>query len=96
MSEGINGLGYDGTLLIVAFANEPIMVNPGLLIGGRRTIRGWTARPGRDPGEDALRFSVLTNIVPMIEVFPLEEAATAYEKMMTSKVHFRSVLKMGD
>ena len=38
MSEGINGLGYDGTLLIVAFANEPIMVNPGLLIGGRQTI----------------------------------------------------------
>ena len=30
----------------------------------------------------------------MVEVFPLEQVALAYEKMMTSKVHFRSVLKM--
>ncbi len=32
----------------------------------------------------------------MIEVFPLEQAALAYEPMMTSKVHFRSVLRIGD
>jgi D-arabinose 1-dehydrogenase-like Zn-dependent alcohol dehydrogenase len=28
----------------------------------------------------------------MIEVFPLEQAALAFEKMITAKVHFRSVL----
>jgi D-arabinose 1-dehydrogenase-like Zn-dependent alcohol dehydrogenase len=32
----------------------------------------------------------------MIEVFPLEQAALAYEKMITAKVHFRSVLKIGN
>jgi D-arabinose 1-dehydrogenase-like Zn-dependent alcohol dehydrogenase len=31
----------------------------------------------------------------MVEVFPLEQAALAYEKMMSGKVHFRAVLKMG-
>jgi len=30
----------------------------------------------------------------MIEVFPLEKAAEAFEKMMTAKVHFRAVLEM--
>jgi hypothetical protein len=31
----------------------------------------------------------------MVEVFPLEQAALAYEKMMPGMVHFRAVLKMG-
>ena len=44
--------------------------------------------------EDAIWFSVLTKIIPMVEVFPLEQAALAYEKMMSAKVHFRSVLKI--
>ncbi len=30
----------------------------------------------------------------MIETFPLEQAAAAYESMMTAKVRFRAVLKM--
>jgi len=30
----------------------------------------------------------------MVEVFPLEQVALAFDKMMTAKVHFRSVLKM--
>jgi D-arabinose 1-dehydrogenase-like Zn-dependent alcohol dehydrogenase len=33
-------------------------------------------------------------VVPVVEVFPLEQAALAFEKMMTSKVHFRAVLTM--
>jgi D-arabinose 1-dehydrogenase-like Zn-dependent alcohol dehydrogenase len=30
----------------------------------------------------------------MIEVFPLERAADAYDRMISGKVRFRSVLKM--
>lgn len=30
----------------------------------------------------------------MVEVFPLEKAREAFEKMMSAKVHFRAVLKM--
>ena len=90
----INGLGYDGQLIIVAASNEPVQFNPGQLFQGRRSIRGWVA--SKNETADALNFSVISNIVPMIEVFPLEQAALAFEKMMTSKVHFRSVLKMGE
>jgi propanol-preferring alcohol dehydrogenase len=95
ISEVINGLGFDGQLIVVAGQGEPIQVSPGQLLHGRRSIRGWTARPLKDVSEDALNFSVISGVLPMIEVFPLEQAASAYEKMMTSKVHFRAVLKMG-
>ncbi len=91
----INGLGFDGQIIIVAGQGEPMQVIPGQLLGGRRSIRGWVSGPIRNKNEDALNFSVISGVLPMIEVFPLEQAALAYEKMISSKVHFRSVLKMG-
>jgi D-arabinose 1-dehydrogenase-like Zn-dependent alcohol dehydrogenase len=44
--------------------------------------------------EDALAFSVLENIRPMIETRPLEEAADAYARMMDGKARFRMMLTM--
>jgi D-arabinose 1-dehydrogenase-like Zn-dependent alcohol dehydrogenase len=68
-----------------------MQLSPGNLLRGGLSIGGWV---GGDP-EDALRFSVLTGVRPMVEVFPLEQAALAYERMMSAKVHFRAVLKIG-
>jgi len=90
----INGLGFEGELIIVSAPGEPMQIYPWQLFRGRHSIKGWTARPSKNESEDALNFSVLSGILPMIEVFPLEQAALAYEKMMTAKVHFRSVLKI--
>lgn len=90
----INGLSQDGQVIIVAWSNEPMQISPWQLLGGRRSVKGWTARPARNSSEDTLKFSVIAGIVPMVEVFPLEQASLAFEKMMSSKVHFRSVLKM--
>jgi alcohol dehydrogenase, propanol-preferring len=90
----IGGLGYEGQLVIVAAPREPLPVMAGQLFQGRRSIRGWVA--SRAEVADALRFSIIADIVPMIEVFPLEQTALAFERMMTSKVHFRSVIKMSD
>jgi D-arabinose 1-dehydrogenase-like Zn-dependent alcohol dehydrogenase len=90
----INGLSQDGQVIIVAWSNEPMQISPWQLLGGRRSVKGWTARPARNSSEDTLKFSVIAGIVPMVEVFPLEQATLAFEKMMSSKVHFRSVLKM--
>jgi len=44
--------------------------------------------------EAAVRFSMLTDVRPIIEIFPLERAKEAYEKMMAAKTHFRAVLKI--
>ena len=86
----VGGLGPDGQLIIVAGVSEPMQVFPGQLFRGDRSIKGWH---GRRPGE-ALDFSMRFNVKPMIETFPLERAPEAFEKMMTAKVHFRSVLTM--
>lgn len=41
-----------------------------------------------------IKFSVLSDVRPMIEVFPLEQAYEAYQKMMAAKTHFRAVISM--
>jgi len=46
--------------------------------------------------EDALAFSVLENVRPMIETLALEQAADAYARMMQGKARFRMVLVTQD
>jgi D-arabinose 1-dehydrogenase-like Zn-dependent alcohol dehydrogenase len=91
VSELVSGLSRDGQMIIVTYINEMMQLSPGNLLRGGLSIGGWV---GGDP-EDALRFSVLTGVRPMVEVFALEQAALAYERMMSAKVHFRAVLKIG-
>jgi len=88
----VGGLGHDGQLIIITFASEMMQLSPMLLMRGRRSISGWIG----GNGEDTLRFSLLTGVMPMVEVFPLEQAALAFERMMSAKVHFRAVLKIGE
>ena len=91
----VTGLGCDGKLLIVAAALEPIEVSPLQLISGRRAIAGWPSGHAKD-SEAALNFSALTGVHPMIETYPLEQAAEAYEKMISNRARFRVVLTMTD
>ncbi|MGO8950402.1 MAG: alcohol dehydrogenase catalytic domain-containing protein [Ktedonobacterales bacterium] len=88
----VGGLGRGGELVIITFVNEPLRVSPMLLMRGSRSIRGWVG----GNGEDTLRFSLLSGVTPMVEVFPLEQAAVAFERMMSAQVHFRAVLQMGE
>jgi len=87
----LGGLGRDGELILATFVGGTTPVPLGQLLRGGASIRGWVG----GTIEDAIRFSVLASVKPMVEVFPLEQAALAYEKMMTAKVHFRSVLSVG-
>jgi D-arabinose 1-dehydrogenase-like Zn-dependent alcohol dehydrogenase len=86
----IGGLANRGKLLIVTGVHDPIEINASLFLGKERSISGFSGGTIRE----ALDFSVLTKVFPKVEVFPLEQAALAYDKMMKSEVHFRSVLKM--
>jgi D-arabinose 1-dehydrogenase-like Zn-dependent alcohol dehydrogenase len=91
MSSVLAGLGIDGKLLVVGASGEPIEVPPLLLIGARRSITGWPSGTALD-SEDTLKFSVQSNVRPMIETFPLAKAADAYQRMMSGKARFRVVL----
>jgi D-arabinose 1-dehydrogenase-like Zn-dependent alcohol dehydrogenase len=94
MSAMVDGLGDYGRLMVIGASAEPIEVSPIQLIGGMRSIQGWAAGVAAD-SEDTLGFSVLTGVRPMIEKFPLEQAAQAYERMMSGKARFRVVLTVG-
>ena len=91
MSSVVSGLGIDGKLVVVGASGEPIEVPPLLLIGARRSIAGWPSGTAAD-SEDTLKFSLQSNVVPMIETFPLAKAAEAYQRMMSGKARFRVVL----
>jgi D-arabinose 1-dehydrogenase-like Zn-dependent alcohol dehydrogenase len=74
-------------------APEPIQVSPFQLIPGRRSVAGWPSGTAVD-SEDTLKFSALTGVRPMIETYPLERAAEAYERMMSGKARFRVVIQV--
>jgi D-arabinose 1-dehydrogenase-like Zn-dependent alcohol dehydrogenase len=94
MSDLIDGLGVGGKLLVVGASADPIDVIPSQLIGARKSIQGWPSGTARD-SEDTLNFCALTGIRPMVETFPLEQAAAAYDRMLSGKARFRVVLTMG-
>jgi D-arabinose 1-dehydrogenase-like Zn-dependent alcohol dehydrogenase len=93
MSEVMNGLGPNGKLVVVGAAFDPIEVTPVQLITGSRSIQGWASGTPTD-AEDTLRFAELSGVRPMIETYPLEKAAEAYERMMSGNAQFRVVLTM--
>ncbi len=92
ISELVEGLARNGQLIIITFVNEPMQISPIQLMRAVRSVSGWVG----GNAADTLKFSVLTHVVPMVEVFPLEQAAVAFDRMMTAKVHFRAVLKVSE
>ena len=93
MSALIDGLGKNGTLMVVGAATDPIEVTPIQLIFGRKEVQGWPSGTPVD-SEDTLRFAEITGVRPMIEKYPLAKAAEAYARMMSGKAQFRVVLTM--
>jgi D-arabinose 1-dehydrogenase-like Zn-dependent alcohol dehydrogenase len=93
LAAAMGGLALGGKLIILGVA-EPFDVQPIQLIIARRSIAGWPSGSSID-SQDTLRFSALTGVRSMNEVFPLERAAEAYERMMSGKARFRVVLTTG-
>jgi D-arabinose 1-dehydrogenase-like Zn-dependent alcohol dehydrogenase len=94
MSAAQGGLALNGTLLVIGAA-QSMQVSPLLLIIGQRSVKGWYSGTAID-SEDTLRFSVLTGIRSMNEVYPLDKVSEAYDRMLSGKARFRVVLKIAD
>ena len=86
------GLGVNGTLMVIG-AVGALTVDSLDLLRKRAAVRGWYSGVGTD-SEDTLRFSQLHNVTSMNEIFPLEQAQAAYERMMSGHARFRVVLKI--
>ncbi len=93
MSALVDGLVPRGTLLVIGAGLEALTVTPLQLIFGSKSVRGWASGTARD-SQDTLEFSVISGVRPMIERYPLEKAAEAYQQMISGKARFRVVLTM--
>src|SRR5258705_10941445 len=91
----VSGLAARGKLIVVGVPQDPIQLSAFPLVFGGRSIYGSLAGTAIDT-QDALAFSVLENIRPMIETVPLEQAADGYARMMQGKARFRMVLVTKD
>jgi alcohol dehydrogenase len=86
------GLGANGTMMVIG-AVGALTVNSLDLLAKRAAVRGWYSGTAAD-SEDTLLFSQLNSIASMNEIFPLEQAQAAYDRMMSGKARFRVVLKV--
>ncbi|HJQ71562.1 MAG TPA: alcohol dehydrogenase [Blastocatellia bacterium] len=93
MSALQGGLAVKGTMLLLGAA-ESMEISPLLLLMGNRSVKGWYSGTSID-SQDTLNFSVMSGVRSMNEVYPLERAAEAYERMMSGKARFRAVLTTG-
>jgi D-arabinose 1-dehydrogenase-like Zn-dependent alcohol dehydrogenase len=91
MMATLGGLAVHGKLLIVGAPHEPLKVPALVLIGGRRSIMGWYSGTAID-SQDTLEFSLRAGVQAMTEVYPLERAAEAFDRMMSGNARFRVVL----
>jgi D-arabinose 1-dehydrogenase-like Zn-dependent alcohol dehydrogenase len=91
ISSLIDGLAPGGKLVVVGVAPEPLSIGLPQIVMSRRSIQGWPCGTAKD-SEDVLRFSALAGVRPMIERYPLDKAAEAYDQMLSGRARFRVVL----
>jgi D-arabinose 1-dehydrogenase-like Zn-dependent alcohol dehydrogenase len=88
ISKLVDGLAHSGRLTLLAFTREPLELPGNQLLVGGRSVAGWVG----GNVQRSVAFSLFAGVRPIVEEFPLERAGEAYEKMMSSTVHFRAVL----
>ena len=91
MAAVIGGLGPDGKLIVVGAPPDPLPVPAYPLIAERRSIAGWPSGRSID-SEDTMKFAARMGVRSKNELFPLDRAAEAYDRMMSGKARFRVVL----
>jgi alcohol dehydrogenase len=91
ISATVDGLKPRGELQVIGVDPTPLGITPAQLIFEAKTVQGHPAGTAKDV-EETMAFSVLHSIRPIIETTPLQDAESAYQKMLTGKVRFRAVV----
>lgn len=94
MSAAVGGLRPRGRMIVLGASADPMQIPPFALIPGSTGLVGHASGTSKD-SEDALRFSVLQDVRPTIETYPLERAAEGYARMLSGDARFRVVLTAG-
>jgi len=90
ISATFGGLKARGRLVVVGATPDPLEIPAFDLLSGRQ-VAGWPSGRPID-SEATMQFSTLTGVRAQIEIFPLEEAGNALQKVLENKVRFRAVL----
>lgn len=93
MSAVVGGLRPRGRMVVVGASADPMQIPPFALIPGSTGVVGHASGTSKD-SEDTMRFSVLHEVRPTVETYPLEQAAEGYARMMSGDARFRVVLTM--
>jgi D-arabinose 1-dehydrogenase-like Zn-dependent alcohol dehydrogenase len=88
----VGGLGPNGTMMVIG-AVGALTVDSFDLLLKRAAVKGWYSGTSVD-SEDTLLFSKRHQIKSMNEVYPLEQAQAAYERMRSGKARFRVVIRV--
>jgi alcohol dehydrogenase len=92
MEQIAGGIGVNGVMLVIG-AVGALKIDSLDLLRKRAAVKGWYSGVASD-SEDTLLFSQANEVKSMNEVFPLEQAQAAYDRMMSGKARFRVVLKV--
>jgi D-arabinose 1-dehydrogenase-like Zn-dependent alcohol dehydrogenase len=94
MASVVGGLAPNGTLMVIGAVGQ-IEIDSLYLLTNRAAVKGWYSGTSID-SEDTLKFSALEGVTSMNEVYALDDAQAAYDRMMSGKARFRVVLKIAD
>lgn len=94
MQAVVTGLGPNGVMMVIG-AVGTFPVDSLDLLMKRAAVKGWYSGTAID-SEATLTFSAEQNILSMNEIFPLEQAQAAYDRMMSGQARFRVVIKIAD
>jgi alcohol dehydrogenase len=70
-----------------------LTINPIELFLKRAAVKGWYAGTAVD-SEDTMQYCERNAIASMNEIYPLEDAQAAHDRMMSGEARFRVVLSM--
>ncbi|KAM9971283.1 hypothetical protein ACTFIW_011260 [Dictyostelium discoideum] len=91
VQSSLDALGVNGKLVLLAILPEPFNANSLTLIGGNKSIIGWSSGDSRDI-EQTLNFANKNQVKAMIKTFPLENVNEALLKIADAR--FRHVVKI--
>lgn len=94
MTDYLNTLKREGTLVFLGLPEHPITMHPGGLIM-RRTNMAGSLIGGIKETQEMLDFCGKHNITADVEVIPIQKLNEAYERLQKGDVKYRFVIDMG-
>ena len=91
----LDGIAPNGQLTVVGATPDPMPISPFQLIGGSRKVVGHPSGTSLEV-EETMAFTTLTDVKPLTETVPLENAQAAFDKMLSGEARFRMVLVTGN